>query len=156
MPNDPTKGMDVFHWGFTVPVMDEALENWKAQGAEVLVPAAEAPGLNVICCVVQYNDAVFELVAPANDQGREQLAQSLSRGGGLDHVCFFSDDLKTDLSAQEKAGGQVVLPPVYNGVMDRNLAFVATPSGLVVELMERKAQGKLSEDPLEAHFLQTA
>lgn len=145
MPYDPK---NVFHYGMTVPEMDEAVAAWTAMGAEVLMPPVEAEGVGVMCCVLQFNGSVLELVAAITDEARERMQQMMLRPGAIDHVAYFSDDLAADIEALEKRGGQVAVPITFNTGFDRNMAFLQMPTGMVIELMERQATGKKPEDPL--------
>lgn len=141
---------EVFHWGYVVPDMDRALRAWPS--ARVVVPPAVDPIQNVCCSLLVYRDSVaIELVAPL-PEGRNPLASRLRRGGGLDHVCFFANDLAADLSSLVADGGKTVVPPTYGAVFDRTLAFVVTGSGLLVELMSKEAERRAASDPLEAFF----
>ena len=149
---DPSR---VFHWGYVVPNMERAVKTWVAQGAELVVPPAVDPIQNVSCCLLVFMNAVaIELVAP-QPQGPNPVETRLKKGGGLDHVCLFTDDIASDLKTLEEQGGVVVVPPCYGAVFDRRLAFVTTRGGLVVELMTSKPEGKLAADPLAA-FLKAA
>lgn len=152
--SSPMNSANVFHWGFSVPDMATSLEAWKAQGADIIVPPGEAEGLDVICCFIVYRGAPIELVAPANESGRQKLAPILARGGGLDHVCYFTTDMASDLEALEATGNKLAIPPIYNSHFDRRLAFLVAPTGLVIELMERRPSGKLTNDPLQIYLRQ--
>lgn len=142
---DPRK---VFHWGYVVPNMDRALKGWTAIGALIVVPPAPDPIQKVTCSLLIFRGAVpIELVAPivATDN---PVKNRLAKGGGLDHLCLFTDDLKVDLESFVSEGAAVVVPPCYGEVFDRELAFVVTRVGLVVELMSWRAVGRHSKDPL--------
>lgn len=105
---DPRK---VFHYGFVVPNMDRALKTWTQQGARLVVPPAIDPAQNVSCALLIYLDSVpIELVAPLRD-GPNPVASRLAKGGGLDHVCLFSDNLEHDVAKLEADGGMVVVAP---------------------------------------------
>lgn len=146
---DPTR---IFHWGYVVPNMGRAITAWQRQGAELLVPAAVDPIQNVTCAFLLYKNSVpIELVAPL-PEGPNPVAGRLSKGGGLDHVCLFTADLAGDVAQLEDEGGMTVVQPCYGAVFDRELAFVATRAGLVVELMTRKTIGRLPHDPLESYL----
>jgi catechol 2,3-dioxygenase-like lactoylglutathione lyase family enzyme len=145
----------VFHWGYVVASMERALATWERMGAAILVPPAVDPIQNVTCALLLYRNAVpIELVAPL-PEGPNPVANRLKKGGGLDHVCLFSDDLEADLDAMRCEGGAVVVEPAYAAVFDRRLAFVATRAGLTVELMTRAPVGRHAKDPL-AGFLALA
>lgn len=150
---DPSK---VFHWGFVVPDMARALAGWQKAGAAVIVPPAVDPIQNVSCALLVFHGSVpIELVAPC-PEGPNPVESRLKKGGGLDHVCLFTDDLEADLEDLRRQGGLVVVEPCYGAVFDRRLAFVVTRMGLTVELMTRAAVGKAPRDPLAAYLAGTA
>lgn len=147
---DPAK---VFHYGFVVSNMERALKTWRGQGAKLVVPPAIDPIQNVTCAFMIYLGCMpIELVAPL-PVGPNPIAGRLSKGGGLDHVCLFSNDLEADVAKMEASGGVVVVPPCYGAVFKRRLAFVVTRVGMVVELMTRKTAESAVDDPLQPFFL---
>lgn len=142
---DPRK---VFHYGYVVPNMDRAMKTWTRQGARLIVPPTVDPIQNVTCALLVYLDSIpIELVAPLAD-GPNPVAARLAKGGGLDHVCLFSDDLEGDVAKLQAKGGVVVVSPCHGAVFKRRLAFVVTPAGMVVELMTRATVEGAAEDPL--------
>jgi methylmalonyl-CoA/ethylmalonyl-CoA epimerase len=143
---------DVFHYGYVVANMDRALRSWTAMGAAVVVPPAIDPIQNVSCCFLTYLDAVpIELIAPM-PTGPNPIASRLSKGGGLDHVCLFVDDLEGRVQALVDEGATLVVPPCFGAVFNRRLAFLVTRAGLVVELMTRQVADRQQPDPL-AEFI---
>lgn len=145
---DPRK---VFHYGFVVSNMERAVKTWLRQGATMVVPPAVDPIQNVSCALLLHLDCLpIELVAPLPD-GPNPVAGRLAKGGGLDHICLFSDDLETDLARMVETGGVAVVEPCYGAVFKRRLAFVVNRAGLVIELMTR-ATVQDGDDPL-AQFL---
>lgn len=146
---DPRK---VFHYGYVVPNMDRALKTWIRQGAALVVPPKIDPIQNVSCALLVYLDSIpVELVAPL-PEGPNPVAGRLAKGGGLDHVCLFSDDLEGDVASIEEAGGIVVVAPCHGAVFNRRLAFVVTRAGLVVEFMTRNPVEGAGDDPLAPLF----
>ncbi|BCH25752.1 VOC family protein [Mesorhizobium sp. L-8-3] len=142
---DPRK---VFHYGYVVPNMDRALRTWTRQGAVIVVPPSVDPIQNVSCALLVYLDSVpIELVAPL-PEGPNPVASRLSKGGGLDHVCLFSDDLDGDLEKLAAEGGIQLVAPCFGAVFKRRLAFVATRAGLIVEMMTRAMVDGAGPDPL--------
>ena len=139
---------NIFHWGYVVANMDRALKTWIAQGSELIVPPAADPVQRVTCCFLIYKGTVpIELVAPL-DGGPSPVETRLKKGGGLDHVCLFTDNLEAEVATLRANGGQVVVEPCYGSVFDRRLAFVSTRMGLLVEIMNELPEGQLSIDPL--------
>jgi methylmalonyl-CoA/ethylmalonyl-CoA epimerase len=151
----PTKTDSIFHWGYVVRNMERAMKVWTAQGAKVIIEPALDPIQNVICSLLVYKDAIpIELVAPM-PSGPNPIASRLTKGGGLDHVCLFSDSIERDVAEMEQQGELVVVPVCYGAVFDRQLAFVQTRTGLVVELMSRASVGKVPIDPLGEYLPRT-
>jgi len=145
--SNPIDFSKVFHWGYVVEDMDEALKHWKSIGAKVIVPPGAPEDLGVICCFILYENSVpIELIASVNDETED--TNESSKSGGLDHVCFFTDDMNEDIQKAEKAGGKLTIPPTYNSHFDRKLTFLSMPGGLMVEFMDRRAKGSLNKDPL--------
>jgi len=150
-------GMDPFfdahrlcHIGYAVPRMDRALKTWMSLGAKLVIPPTLDPIQNVECCLLVYEGAVpVELVSPLPD-GPNPLESRLAKGGGLDHVCIFADDVETEVERIRALGGFVVVKPCYGVVWDRTLAFVQTTAGLLVEVMSTSPVGRLANDPLAA------
>ena len=142
----------LFHIGYVVPNMERALKIWEKQGAVLLVPPAVDPIQNVWCSLIVYRNSIpIELVAPRPD-GPNPIETRLRKGGGLDHICLFSDDLAADIQDFSAAGGTVVVAPCYGAVFDRELAFLTTRSGLTIELMTRAGVGRQEVDPLASFF----
>jgi methylmalonyl-CoA/ethylmalonyl-CoA epimerase len=91
----------------------------------------------------QPGEAVYlELVAP--DGPASKLSNALMRGGGLNHVCYSTeniDDACRELRAQGMHLIQSPQPAVaFNG---RRIAWLMAPNRVVTELVERGADGDL-------------
>lgn len=143
-----TDTLAIFHLGYVVRDMAIAVRKWEHMGARIIVPPTIDPIQNVTCALLNYKTAVpIELVSPA-DNGANPLKSRLAKGGGLDHICLFSDDVAADLTVAVAEGGVVAVPPSYGAVFDRVIAFVVTRPGLVVEYMSRQAVGRATIDPL--------
>ncbi len=137
----------VFHWGYVVPNIDRAIKTWTRTGSTVIVSPEVDPIQRVSCALLLFESAILiELVAPISEDS--PVKQRLARGGGLDHVCFFADDVAASLSNLNARGAVTVVSPCYGAVFDRELAFAMTRGGLLVELMSCKALGRQANDPL--------
>ena len=141
-------GANLGHVGYVVPDMERALKRWLSSGAVLVVPPKLDPIQNVTCALLVLAGAVpVELVAPV-EGGNNPVANRLSKGGGLDHVCIYVDNIHVSLAEQIASGAMCVVEPVYGAVFDRLIAFVITRPGMVLELMNRKPEGRLAQDPL--------
>ena len=90
------------------------------------------------CALVRLPEGVdVELVAPL--EGAESpLTARLARGGGLDHLCFWVEDLDASLARELENDAMLLVPPTYAVTFDSTVAFVQRRGGLVVELMGEK------------------
>ena len=142
---------DLCHVGFVAKSMSRSLKSWQASGGQVVIPPTHDPIQNVYCALVAWKSGFpVEIVSPVDPSIPSILKGRLSRGGGLDHLCFFSDDLEADIERHQSDGAVLNVAPVYGCVFDRKIAFLTHRTGLLVELMERKASGLLRDDPIEA------
>jgi methylmalonyl-CoA/ethylmalonyl-CoA epimerase len=131
--------MELAHLGYVVADMPRALKRFEAEGAVVVIAPTDDPIQRVSCCLLRCDGAVdIELVAPLV-AGDSPVEARLKRGGGLDHVCYFVDDVADALAAEVAAGSIVVCEPVHAVTFDREIAFVQRRSGLVIEFMAREA-----------------
>lgn len=131
------------------------MKQWQAIGAEVIIQPAQDPIQAVSCALVQtQNQLPIELVAPL-DSENSPLTSRLKRGGGLDHICVFVDDLNTSMDAYKKQGAFVLVEPVFGCVWNRSICFLLQPTGLVLELMSREIVMQDKPDPLaDAEYYQ--
>lgn len=138
----------VFHFGFVVRNMDRAVRVWERQGARLVVPPGIDPIQNVSCALFAWEGAAaVELIAPL-PEGPNPVKSRLEKGGGLDHICLFADDVDKELVSFVDRGALPVVAPCYGAVFDRTLAFVQTREGMTVELMSRLPLGRMATDPL--------
>lgn len=140
------------HIGFVVPNMDKAMKRWIQSGAEIIIEPTFDPIQNVWCSfLVCFSSLPIELVAPS-DSGNSPLVSRLKKGGGLDHICLFVNNVDEAFQQELDRGGLELCSPVYGCVWDRTIAFVGQRTGLVLELMSKDPEGKLLEDPLNRSF----
>ena len=131
--DDPQPGLH--HVGFVVPSMPGAIRRFVEAGGELVVGPTDDPGLGVTCALISMPEGVdLELVAPL--EGAESpVTARLARGGGLDHLCFWVDDLDSALSREEDLDALLLVPPTRALTFGTTVAFVQRRGGLVVELM---------------------
>jgi len=138
-PLDPSQGVDVrprlHHVGYVVASMAGGIRRFSDNGGVLVVGPTEDPLLGVVCALIRLPEGVdIELVAPL--PGAESpITARLSRGGGLDHLCFWVEDLDAALARELAADAVLLVPPTHAVTFDSTVAFVHRRSGLVVELM---------------------
>ncbi len=139
------------HIGFVVRDIEKELKCWTAGGAALFIEPELDPNQKVWCALVGFPSALpFELVAPS--AADSPLQARLKRGGGLDHVCLFVDNIDTAFADYQARGGLPLVAPVYGVVFDRMIAFVQMRTGLVVELMQFARENRKAIDPLTHYF----
>lgn len=141
------------HVGFVVRDMEKELNRWTSAGARLFIAPEVDPVQKVSCALIGFPSTLpIELVAPAVPGEPSPVDGRLKRGGGLDHICYFVDDVSAAIADFETRGGMVVVPPVYGVVFDRTIAFLQMRAGLVVELMSLERAGRKPVDPLQEYF----
>lgn len=80
--------------------------------------------------------ALIELVEPAGR--RSPVNRFLAAGGGLHHICLEVADLGAHIDSSRAAGCTLVRVPLaavaFGG---RKIAWITTPSGQLIELLQR-------------------
>jgi glyoxalase/bleomycin resistance protein/dioxygenase superfamily protein len=136
---DASQGLDrrprLHHIGYVVASMSGGIRRFTESGGTVVVGPTEDPLLGVICALIRLPEgADVELVAPLPDVD-SPITGRLRRGGGLDHLCFWVEDLTQSIATELGRGAVLLVPPTYAVTFDSTVAFVHRRSGLVVELM---------------------
>lgn len=133
-PADET-GPRLHHVGYVVPNMAGGLRRFEDAGGVLVVGPTDDPLLGVTCALIRLPEGVdVELVA-ALEGAVSPISARLARGGGLDHLCFWVDDLDASLAREIENDAVPVVPPTHAATFDTTVAFVHRRGGLVVELM---------------------
>ncbi len=86
--------------------------------------------------------AYLELVQP--DGPDSNLSRAVAKGGGLNHICYSTDDIEAACSTLAGGGMFVITPPVpavaFGG---RRIAWLIGNNVVLTELVERGAEGEL-------------
>jgi methylmalonyl-CoA/ethylmalonyl-CoA epimerase len=88
-------------------------------------------------------DRVYlELVQP--DGPSSKLTRAVEKGGGLNHVCYSTDDIDEACATLRRRGLMIIAAPVpavaFNG---RRIAWLIGRDKLLTELVERGADAEL-------------
>jgi methylmalonyl-CoA/ethylmalonyl-CoA epimerase len=79
---------------------------------------------------------LIELVAP--DGPESKLAGAVRKGGGLNHLCYLTDDIEADCAALRAAKMFVLQSPVAAAAFPgRRIAWLMGADGIPIELVER-------------------
>ncbi len=127
----------ISHVGYVVENINYSLKKFIREGAKVLIEPSQETSQRVWICLIEIQGGIkIELISPL-DSNNSPIKSRLSKGGGLDHICFEVSDIEKALE-QEKANGGIIICPKVPAIVFKNhmIAFVYRPSGLIVELME--------------------
>jgi methylmalonyl-CoA/ethylmalonyl-CoA epimerase len=84
----------------------------------------------------------LELVSP--DGPNSKLTNALSKGEGLNHLCYSTTTLDTDYARLGAEGLHLVSPPVEAcAFAGRRVAWLMGADSVLIELVERGAEGEL-------------
>jgi len=139
--------MRLHHLGWVGQDLARMRAAFERDGAELASPPIDDPIQRV---TVQFlrepTGELWELVAPLGGAEDSPLTSRLSRGGGLDHVCYELEDgdgtLDDRVTAEVSRGGHVVCAPVMAVAFGRRIAFVFRRSGRLVEFVEPRQPGQ--------------
>ena len=81
------------HLGYVVASVEKAMKRWTAQGYEVWIEPTSDPVQGVVVALLSDGTVPVELVSPIDGDTPSPVEARLRRGGGLDHLCFYVDDV---------------------------------------------------------------
>jgi methylmalonyl-CoA/ethylmalonyl-CoA epimerase len=137
----PPGHVKLHHIGFVLPSIQEtALSLVRALGATWDGNIVFDPVQNVQVTFLQgahAADSLIELVEPGGPES--PTSRFLERGGGLHHLCYEVEDLKSHLTFCKSVGTMIIQKPVpavaFGG---RYIAWALTKRRLLVEFLEAR------------------
>ena len=131
---------DVDHIGIAVRSIAEAQRFYEAMGLDVIgIEEVRAEGVRV--AIIPCGSSRIELLEPTSSDST--VAKFLDqRGPGMHHLCFRSDDVRSDDSRLRAAGVEVLREEPSPGAEGARVQFVHPRStgGVLVELSEPAAK----------------
>jgi methylmalonyl-CoA/ethylmalonyl-CoA epimerase len=131
--------LTLHHVGFAVKAIAPISELYvKRFGYEVRTPIIHDP---LQTAFVQFlalpQDRVYlEFVSPDGPDSR--LTQAVRKGGGLNHLCYISDDIERTIESLVQTGMMMISPPEPGiGLGGRRICWLLGEDPLPVELLER-------------------
>ncbi len=125
------------HLGYVVENIDRELKRFIKEGAEILSSPIDDTYQKVKICLIKIKgDVTIELISPLTADS--PIISRLNKGGGLDHICFYTDDLEKTIEHEQDNGAILVCPPVTAIAFSTRIAFVHRRSGLITEFIETK------------------
>jgi methylmalonyl-CoA/ethylmalonyl-CoA epimerase len=130
------KNEKIAHLGYVVSNIEDSLKLWVSTGYRVSIEKTYDPLQNVYCLLLtKPGEPNIELVAP-HEGGSNPLVSRLKRGGGLDHICFYSLDLEKSLDEEVTNNSIVICKPTFATMFNCKIAFVYRRCGLIIEYLE--------------------
>ena len=127
--------LKIHHIGFAVKDITEALPKWFLDGYTVVISPVDDVGIGVVCVLLSDQSGLsVELVAPL--PGTDSLSSRLRRGGGLDHICYVTENLPAQLELERENGALIIMEPIVSVLFSSPVAFVLRTTGLLVEFIE--------------------
>lgn len=126
----------IAHIGIAVESIDEARSFYEALGLRVEA-IEEVPQEGVRVALIPCGEARIELLEPTSEDS--PVGRFLaSRGPGMHHICFASDDLDTDDAALRDIGVRLLREQPTRGAGGTRVQFVHPKSaaGVLVELSQ--------------------
>ena len=126
----------IAHIGYVVRDINVSLSAWLSSGYTISIPVTYDPIQKVNCLLLsKEGEPNIELVSPG-EKGEHPLNSRLNRGGGLDHLCFFTESLEESIGIEKNCGASVICEPVYAATFNSRIAFVLRRSGILIEYLE--------------------
>ena len=129
--------IDVHHVGIVVPDIRSASEHYQqvlgySPEGEICLEESQSVYVQFLRLGAQR----IELIEPVGKSS--PVYAFLQRGGGLNHLCYESDDLEASILWLRRSHGAVVTGPIQKSVSLEacRFAFLARPDGEVIELVE--------------------
>tara|TARA_B100000989_G_scaffold135539_1_gene100723 strand:+ start:8396 stop:8821 length:426 start_codon:yes stop_codon:yes gene_type:complete len=128
---------EIHHIGYVVTDINDSKRKWLNEGFKLLIEPKLDIIQNVYCCLLTFsNQTPIELIAP-NSIGTNKLQSRISRGNGIDHICYNSVNIKSDYDLVIK--NKLMIPIqeiVFANVFNAKICFFMTRTGIIIELMQ--------------------
>ena len=136
--------LNLHHVGMLVKKIPQSVAYYVQMGYELKSEIIHDP---IQTAYVQFlklpADRVYlELISPDRPDGR--LSNALQKGGGLNHVCYATEDIEACCVWFRDTGFFPIAEPVAAVAFDgRRVAWFRGPDRLLVELVESGGEGAL-------------
>jgi methylmalonyl-CoA/ethylmalonyl-CoA epimerase len=129
------RGLD--HIAIAVPDLEAAIRRFVDDFGLSLEGVEDVVAASTRTAFLPVNAAHIELVHPLDGGGAIRKFLD-SRGGGLHHVCFVSDDVDADMARLRARGYRFTTDTPMPGAHGSRVAFVhpASADGLLIELAQ--------------------
>lgn len=110
----------ISHFAIVVPDTEQAFEQYQTLGfKEYQEGTVTIEEKNTIAKLIHNGSTIVELLSKANPEEQSDFDELLmQKKYGLDHICYYSDNLIEDINALKKKRfiplGKVFVSPVWN------------------------------------------
>lgn len=139
------------HIAVAVPDLDAALRRFCDDLGLRLGGREDVASAQTKTAFLPLPETRIELIHPLDGQGPVQRFLD-TRGGGLHHLCFETDDIEADMARLTALGYRFLTDAPTPGAHGTRIAFIHPKSadGVLIELAEHPASGRLgSARPVE-------
>jgi methylmalonyl-CoA/ethylmalonyl-CoA epimerase len=136
--------MMIDHIGVVVPRLEEGIKQWTilfgySQMTEDVCNVRQKVR---VVFMAKEGSCLIKLIEPMDESS--VVYRFAQRGGGLHHICFRCDGLDAELGRLRTLGIRVLEEPQPGEAFyNERIAFVFTPPGLIVELIDTEKKAKL-------------
>jgi methylmalonyl-CoA/ethylmalonyl-CoA epimerase len=129
--------MVIDHIGIVVTSLDEGIRQWEElfgyrKSSDIVLNSRQ---LVRVVFLSKKGSLTIKLIEPSGPNS--PVAAFARRGGGLHHLCFRCDDLRTQVPLLKQKGARFIVPPQPGEAFgNRDVAFFLTQNNLNVELID--------------------
>lgn len=140
--------MIIDHIGIVVRSLEEGMEQWKGlfgyrKNSDIVVNTRQKVR---VVFLSKAGSLPVKLVEPS--EPASPVFQFARRGGGLHHLCFKCDDLKTQIPVLKQKGANFIVPPEPGEAFkNHEIAFFLVNNSLNVELIDTDEKTGCLEKP---------
>jgi methylmalonyl-CoA/ethylmalonyl-CoA epimerase len=134
--------LSLHHIGIAVPDVSRAADDYRRRlGCELEGDLVHDPVQTAFIQFLRFrgDSVLVELVAPDGPESR--LGKAVAKGGGLNHLCYATDDIESACRSLREEGMMIIHEPTpavaFGG---RRIAWLMGPDRVLTELVEREGR----------------
>ncbi|MGP0068107.1 MAG: VOC family protein [Isosphaeraceae bacterium] len=133
--------LHLHHIGIAVLDISRAVEDYQRRlGCELRGDVVHDPVQTAFIQFLRFrgDSVLIELVAPDGPESR--LGNAVTKGGGINHLCYSTDDIESACQSLREEGMMIIHEPTpavaFGG---RRIAWLMGPDRVLTELVEHEA-----------------
>lgn len=129
--------MIIDHIGIVVQSLERAIERWEdlfgyVKASDIIVNSRQRVR---VVFLSKSGSVTVKLLEPSDPSSPVHIFAR--KGGGLHHLCFRCDDLKTQLPLLKTKGARLIVPPEPGEAFNNSeIAFLLADNNLNIELID--------------------